>query len=562
MNTTPTRVRPASPGRSNGQWAVDGHNPLNANEEFKAADNPLNVRARIESTHAAAGHASIPADDLHGRFRWWGLYTQRDQSIDGSRTASLSPEELSGEHFLMRVRLDGGALTTEQLRVVAQISREFARDTADITDRQNLQLHWIDIADVPEIWRRLEAVGLRTTEACGDTPRGILGSPVAGIAADEIIDAGPLIEAIRDRYIGDPDLANLPRKFKTAISGHPSIDVLPEINDISFIGVVHPELGPGWDLWVGGGLSTSPRLGERLGVFVTPDQAIEVWYAAISIFRDYGYRRLRNKARMKFLIADWGLPKFREVLEQYLGYGLAEGIEPVAVGNPDHIGVHEQADGRYYVGLSPVVGRTSGTALLGLADAAEAVGSHRIRLTPLQKLLVIDVPGERVDELVTAVEPLGFSATPSRFRRHTMACTGIEFCKMAFVNTKDTAAHAIAELERRFADSPLDVPVTIAVNGCPNSCVRIQTSDIGLKGQLVKGADGSEQEAFQVHLGGGLTSAERVDPGLGTTLRALKVTSDELPDYLERVIRRFLEQRGADEAFAAWVRRADEEDLR
>lgn len=563
MNANTTRIRPSSSGKSNGQWAVDGRTPLNANEEFKAVENPLRVRERIESIYAAAGHGSIPADDLHGRFRWWGLYTQRDQSIGGSRTASLSPEELSGEHFLLRVRLDGGAITTGQLKVVGEISRRFARNTADITDRQNVQLHWVDIADVPEIWRRLEAAGLRTTEACGDTPRGILGSPVAGIAADEVIDPSGLIEQIRERYIGDPELANLPRKFKTAITGHPSVDVLPEINDISFVGVVHPELGPGWDIWVGGGLSTSPKLGERLGVFVAPGQALEVWHATISIFRDHGYRRLRNKARMKFLLADWGVEKFREVLEQdYLGYRLADGIPVVPQGEPDHVGVHEQVDGRRWVGLTPIVGRTSGSSLIGLAEAAEAAGSRRLRLTPLQKILVIDVDPHQVAGLIARAEKLGFSASPSRFRRHTMACTGIEYCKMAFVNTKDTAATVIAELENRFAGVDIDVPITIAINGCPNSCVRIQTSDIGLKGQLAKGADGSEVETFQVHLGGGLTSGNRQVPGLGKTLRALKVDAVDLPDYLERVIRRFLGERNDQESFARWVHRVDEEALR
>ena len=213
------RVRPPREGRSNGQWLVDGQAPLNHNEEFKAADNGLNVRERIETIYAREGFASIPADDLHGRMRWWGLYTQRRQGIDGGRTGQLTADELSDEYFMLRVRLDGGALTLEQLRTVASISTEFARDTADISDRQNIQYHWIRVEDVPEIWRRLEAVGLQTTEACGDTPRVILGSPVAGIAADEIIDPTPAIRAIVDTYIGDPELANLPRKFKTAITG-------------------------------------------------------------------------------------------------------------------------------------------------------------------------------------------------------------------------------------------------------------------------------------------------------------------------------------------------------
>jgi sulfite reductase (ferredoxin) len=549
--------------RSNGQWATDGRTPLNANEEIKAADNGLNVRQRVLDVYAREGFDSIPADDLHGRLRWWGLYTQRRQDIDGSRTGTLGPDELSDRYFMMRVRLDGGAVTIDQLRTLASISTDFARGTADISDRQNLQFHWIEIEKVPEIWARLEASGMQTTEACGDTPRVILGSPVAGIAADEIIDPTPVIREIVEKFIGDPELSNLPRKFKSAITGHPSLDVVHEINDISLVGVVHPELGPGYDLWVGGGLSVQPRLAERLGAFAREDQAADVWHGVISIFRDYGYRRLRNKARLKFLLADWGPEKFREVLEtEYLGYRLADGPAPDIAEVPgDHLGVHAQKDGRRYVGLAPTVGRVSGETLAALADAAEAAGSGRVRFTPHQKLLVLDVEPERVDALLAAVEPLGLTADPSPFRRSTMACTGIEYCKLAFVETKATAAHTIDELERRL-DGDLDRPISLHLNGCPNSCARIQVADIGLKGQLMKSPDGADEFAYQVHLGGGLASTDREDAGLGRTVRGLKVTAADLPDYVERLTRAFVAGREPGESFAAWSHRAEEAVLR
>ncbi len=560
----PSRVRPPRDGRSNGQWLVDGPAPLNHNEEFKAESNPLDVRQRIEAIYARDGFDSIPTDDLHGRFRWWGLYTQRRQDISGSRTASLGPDELSDRYFMLRIRLDGGAVTTEQLRVIAAISTEFGRDTADISDRQNIQLHWVRIEDVPEIWRRLEAVGLQTTEACGDTPRVILGSPVAGIAADEIIDPTPVIQQITSRFIGDPAFANLPRKFKTAITGHPSLDVVHEINDVSFVGVVHPELGPGYDLWVGGALSVTPRLAERLGAFVTEDEAPDVWAGVVGIFRDYGYRRLRAKARLKFLLAEWGAEKFRQVLQdEYLGRALPDGPPPPpATQSGDHVGVHRQRDGRHYLGFAPTVGRVSGTTLAQVADLAEAAGSHRVRFTPHQKLLILDVAGEAVSDLVAGMDAIGLSANPSPFRRHTMACTGIEYCKLAFVNTKDTAAAAISDLETRLADVHLDTPITLNVNGCPNSCARIQTADIGLKGQILTDADGQPEFGFQVHLGGGLASTERDEAGLGRTVRGLKVTAAELPLYVDRVVRSFVDARDEGETFAAWVHRADEGALR
>ena len=554
----PTRSAPATRHRGQGQWALGHLEPLTPNERVKRDDDGLNVRARIENIYAYAGFASIDPADLRGRMRWWGLYTQRRPGIDGGKTAVLEPHELDDEYFMLRVRIDGGQLTTEQLRVVADISTEFARDTADVTDRQNIQLHWIRIEDVPEIWRRLEAVGLSTAEACGDTPRVVLGSPVAGIAADEIVDGTPAVEEIQRRFIGSPEFSNLPRKFKTAISGSPLQDVEHEVNDVSFVGAVHPEHGPGFDLWVGGGLSTNPMLAQRLGVWVPLADVPDVWAGVVAVFRDYGYRRLRNRARLKFLLADWGAEKFRQVLEdEYLGRRLVDGPAPdLPYGPRDHVGVHRQRDGRYYVGLAPTVGRVSGSVLARLADVAEAHGSGRVRTTPHQKLVVLDVPADRVDSLVDAAGQLGLQARPSTFRRSTMACTGIEFCKLAIVETKARAAKLVDELERRLPDLP--DPITVNVNGCPNSCARIQVADIGLKGQLVVDADGNQVEGFQVHLGGGLG----LDAGFGRKLRGHKVTADELPDYVERVVRRYADERHPGERFAQWVARADQGDLR
>ncbi|WP_353808985.1 nitrite/sulfite reductase [Agromyces sp. SYSU T00194] len=566
---TPAGDRPARPprpaSRPHGQWKVDGTAPLNANEEWKQVDGGLAVRERIETTYAQGGFASIDPTDLHGRFRWWGLYTQRKPGIDGGKTATLEPHELEDEYFMLRVRIDGGQLTTEQLRVIGGISTEFARGSADLTDRQNVQLHWIRVEDVPEIWRRLEAVGLGTTEACGDVPRVVLGSPVAGIAADELIDPTPQIDEITSRFIGDESLANLPRKFKSAITGHPSQDIVHEINDVAFVAVEHPELGIGYDLWVGGGLSTAPRLAERLGVFVAPAQVADAWHGVAQIFRDYGYRRLRNKARLKFLLADWGAARFREVLEtEYLGAPLPDGpAAPTPSTTGDHVGVHRQRDGRYYVGATPIVGRISGETLTALAELVEAHGSSRLRTTPHQKVVILDIPEERVESLIAGLDALGLQARPSLIRRGTIACTGIEYCKLAIVETKGNATAAVLALEERLDAFDLPHPISLHVNGCPNSCARIQTADIGLKGQLVT-IDGEQVPGYQVHLGGGLASRDRDEAGLGRTVRGLKVAADGIADYVERVVTRFLDERdaAADETFAQWAHRADQESLR
>jgi sulfite reductase (ferredoxin) len=385
----------------------------------------------------------------------------------------------------------------------------------------------------------------------------VLGSPVAGVAADEILDGTPAIHEIVRRYIGDPRFSNLPRKFKSAVSGSPRHDVAHEINDLSFVGVVHPEHGPGFDVYVGGGLSTNPMLAQRLGVWVPLDEVADVWEAVISVFRDYGYRRLRTRARLKFLVNDWGPAKVREVIEtQYLKRPLLDG--PAATpypGRRDHVGVHPQSDGLSYVGAAPTVGRVSGTVLHRVGDLAEQYGSGRVRLTAQQKLVILDVAEPDVEPLVTALHELGLEVRPSEFRRGTMACTGIEFCKLAIVETKATAATLVAELEDRLPT--FDRPLSIHVNGCPNSCARIQVADIGLKGMLVTGADGTQTEGFQVHLGGELGP----DAGLGRKPRGLKVSADELPVYVERVLGRYTDQRDPDETFGSWARRADEEAL-
>lgn len=554
-----TTARPAK-ARNEGQWALGHREPLNANEELKKAGNPLDVRERIENIYAKQGFDSIDKTDLRGRFRWWGLYTQREQGYDGTWTGDDNIDKLEAKYFMMRVRCDGGALSAAALRTLGQISTEFARDTADISDRQNVQYHWSEVENVPEIWRRLDDVGLQTTEACGDCPRVVLGSPLAGESLDEVLDPTWAIEEIVRRYIGKPDFADLPRKYKTAISGLQ--DVAHEINDVAFIGVNHPEHGPGLDLWVGGGLSTNPMLAQRVGAWVPLGEVPEVWAAVTSVFRDYGYRRLRAKARLKFLIKDWGIAKFREVLEtEYLKRPLIDGPAPEPVKHPiDHVGVQRLKNGLNAVGVAPIAGRVSGTILTAVADLMARAGSDRIRFTPYQKLVILDIPDALLDDLIAGLDALGLQSRPSHWRRNLMACSGIEFCKLSFAETRVRAQHLVPELERRLEDinSQLDVPITVNINGCPNSCARIQIADIGFKGQMIDDGHGGSVEGFQVHLGGHLG----LDAGFGRKLRQHKVTSDELGDYIDRVVRNFVKHRSEGERFAQWVIRAEEDDLR
>ncbi len=456
---------------------------------------------------------------------------------------------------MMRVRTDGALLGAEQLRALGEVS-------TDVRPRHRGHHRPAEhpVPLDPDRGRPgdLGAAGVGRAETRwrpAATPRGpFLGSPVAGVAADEIIDGTPALEEIKRRFIGDPEYANLPRKFKTTSRGHPSLDVAPEVNDVSFVGTVHPEHGPGFDLWVGGGLSTNPMLAQKLGVWVPLEEVADVWEGVMWIFRDYGYRRLRNRARLKFLVADWGVEKFRQVLEdEYLHRPLLDGPSPASPERSgDHIGVHQQKDGDYYVGVAPSSAGCRGTVLSALGDLVERYGAAGVRLTAYQKLRRPRGPSEASRRSWPTSRPIGLSARPSVWRRATMACTGIEYCKLAIVETKERASGSSTELERRFPD--LDTPITVNVNGCPNSCARTQVADIGLKGQLVMGADGRQVEGFQVHLGGGIgLAAQHTGTPFGRKLRAHKVTSAGLDDYITHVVDAFLADRHDGEAFAAWV---------
>ena len=551
--SAPTKPRSKKP---EGQWLIDGSTPLNHDEEIKQESPVLDVKQRVIDVYSKGGFDSIDREDLYPRFKWLGLYTQRKQNLGGEFTGEDN-SVLEDKYFMMRIRFDGGICSTAQARAVGELSRDYARSTVDLTDRQNIQFHWVRIEDVPAIWDKLEDNGLNTWDACGDVPRVILGSPVAGIAKDEIIDATPAIREIQ-KIVTNDEFQNLPRKFKTAISGNARQDVVHEINDLAFIGVEHPELGPGFECYVGGGLSTNPMLAQSLGAFVTLEQVPDVWANVVRIFRDYGYRRLRNRARLKFLVKEWGVEKFRQILEDdYLGYKLPDGPKaPNNLVDRDHIGVHEQKDGNVYIGVKPTLGHMSGEQLIALADLAERYGVTDLRFTPFKEVLLLGVEPEDVEKLQADLEEMGLYSKPSEFRRGLLSCTGLEYCKLAHVTTKSRAIELADELEERFGD--LDSPITISLNGCPNSCARHQVSDIGLKGQMVANDAGEKVEGFQVHLGG--TIGEGAN--FGRKLRGHKVLSTELTDYVTRVVQHYVDKREDGETFRQWVARADEDDLR
>jgi sulfite reductase (ferredoxin) len=527
--------------RAQGQWEMGYREPLTPQEQNKRNQDGLDVYHRIIHEYAVNGWDSIDPADLSGRFRWYGLYTQR-------------PEE--DKMFMMRIRVPGGALNAQQLQACADIARVWGGGVMDVTDRQNFQFHHIRIEDVPQIWATLAAVGLSTLETCGDVTRNVLGCPTAGVDAAEYIDATPYVLAVTRRLTGTKEFSNLPRKYKISITGCTHRCACDEINDIG--AVAHRVDGRvGFDVLVGGGLSTTPHMAQSLGAFVLPDELEQVCVGITKLFRDYGYRRARNRARLKFLVADWGVAKVREVLEKkYLGRRLVDGPDAPtsSASHRDHIGVHRQNDGLLYVGFPMLAGRTRADQVAGIAAISHRHGKGRVRLTTQQKMVILDIPEARVETVIGELAGIGLQVRPSSFRRSTMACTGIEFCKLAVTETKGRAMTIVDQLEQRLPD--FDDYARININGCPNSCARFQIADIGFMGSIMT-IDGQPTEVFNVHLGGHLGE----NRAFARLAKGARVRADRMADYVESMLRLYLTRRLPEQDFTTFLNSLNDAEL-
>ena len=506
---------------------------VNHMEEIKQEKPPYQVLADIYR-YAQTGFASIDPDDLD-LFKWYGLYPQRPQE-DG--------------FFMLRIKIPGGAYSSEQMRVIAGLSRDFGRGVLDVTDRQAFQLHWLKIADVPEIFKRLEVVGLHSVGACGDTVRTVIACPLAGVMQDELLDVRPLVQELHHFFSGNPDFGDLPRKFKLSLTACPEQCAAHQINDIGYVAHQLADGRIGFDVWVGGGLGAIPRLAERLGVFVEPQDVLEVSRAIAGAYRDYGYRISRKKARLKFLLNDWGIPKLREVVEtEYLHRKFED--SPRAPTSPraasDHLGVIRQKDGRFAIGLATTVGRISVEQALELARIADAFSTDSgdvIRNTPRQNIILLSIPEQNLEATLSALEAIGLHAN-NFFRGSTIACTGIQFCRLALTETKAKTTRLVEHLETRFGN---EFPHAFSINltGCSNACARYQVADLGFMGSERAG-----EEVYQVFIAGGLDDAER----LGDKLSGI-VPAQDLETYTERVLERFLSHRQGGETWREFVFRS------
>jgi ferredoxin-nitrite reductase len=525
---------------------------LNKVEKIKLERHPLEVRQAILDTYSKEGIESLHA--VPGeveRLKWVGIY----------------PQKQGGDAFMMRVKVPGGVLTPEQARVIGRIASDFANgpipnphfgnNFLDLTTRQDVQMHWLKMGDIPEIWRRLEEAGITTVQACGDSARNVLCCPISGLGNDEVIDAYPVAQAITNYFTGNREYANLPRKFKMSVTGCLEDCAQAEINDIGMLPARLEDGTLGFNLRVGGGLSDGPRMASDIDVFVRPEEAVEITRGIAQVFGELGDRENRWTARMRYLVQELGPEGFREELEKRVDFELTPAGEDLTKRyRGDHVGVHPQKeDGLYYLGLNVPVGRMSGEDFEEAGRLAEEYGSE-VRLATDQNLIFTGVAEDRTEDLLA--EPLleRYSPNPGAFERGVVACTGSEFCRFGIVETKVRAVEWAQEMDERVGDGIGQEAVRMHFSGCSASCAQPQIGDIGFRGETAKTKD-DIVEGVDIGLGGSLgCDAAFIDWVEGAK------PADDVPDALVAVFEKFKEERRNDERFHEWARRRPNKELR
>jgi len=528
-------------------------------ERLKREKNPWEGLEEIRR-FGREGWSSIPPEWLGTYFRWWGVYTQGDGAgVVGGKNG----EGKALPYFMVRIRIPNGLLHAHQLRTIADVTERYARSTADFTVRQNVQLHWVTVENLPDVLDALWRAGLTTTGSCGDDTRNITGCPLAGVDADEIFDASALaLEA--DRYfVGNAQFYNLPRKFKICITGCRVWCAYPEINDVGLTAITRTLRGQeetGFSLRIGGGLSTDPHLAVRLNVFVRQSEVLPVLRGVAEIFRDSDVlRENRERARLKFLFLKhgWTAESFQQELEQRLGFRL----EPAADEQPpedvyrDHVGIHPQKQpGSFYVGAAVLRGRISAQQLRAAANLAEQYASGDVRITNMQNLLMVNVPGRNVEALAGELSANGLPVQGSPFWRGAVACSGSEYCKLAITETKAFSRWLVEELEERLPG--FEQHLKLHVTGCPNSCGQHWIADLGLEGKKIK-HDGRLQDAYYFCVGGAVGLHQSIARPVG-----YRCVAAEVPDAIERLLRRFQEDREPEENLRRFFARHSNDELR
>jgi ferredoxin-nitrite reductase len=523
---------------------------LNKVEKIKLERHPLEVRQAIIDTYSKDLAAMDEVPGEVERLKWVGIY----------------PQKQGGDAFMMRIKVPGGILKPEQARVIGRIASDFANgpipnphfgnNFLDLTTRQDVQMHWLTMGDIPEVWRRLEEVGITTVQACGDSARNVLCCPVSGLGHEEVIDAYPVAQAISNYFTGNREYANLPRKFKMSVTGCLEDCAQAEINDIGMLPARLEDGTVGFNLRVGGGLSDGPRMASDIDVFVRPEDAVEITRGIAQVYGELGNRENRWINRMRYLVQELGPEGFREELEKRVSVELLPAGEDLTRRyRGDHVGVHSQKeDGLFYVGLNVPVGRMSGEQFEEAGRLAQEYGAG-VRLATDQNLIITGVREERIDDLLA--EPLlrRYSPNPGAFERGVVACTGSEFCRFGIVETKIRALEWAREMDSRVGDPGQDA-VRMHFSGCSASCAQPQIGDIGFRGETAK-KDGALVEGVDIGLGGSLG----MDAAFIDWVEGAK-PADEVPDALARVFERFKEERRDGERFHEWARRQRNGELR
>jgi sulfite reductase (ferredoxin) len=528
-------------------------------ERTKREKNPWECLDEIRE-FARQGQASIPEAWIKTYFRWWGVYTQGDGA---GVTGGSGGEGKAVPFFMLRIRLGNGFLTSTQLRAIAGLSERYARGSADITTRQNIQLHWITIEDLPDVLQTLFDAGLTSRATCGDVTRNITGCPLAGLDANEVCDASPLVFEADRLLAGVDEFYNLPRKYKISISGCRDWCAYPEINDLAFTPAVREAAGKkeiGFSIRIGGGLSTDPHLAVRLNAFVRWEQVLPVAKAVSEIFRDADeLRENRERARLKFLFLrhGWTAESFLQEVERRLGWKL----DPAAAEHPpediyrDHTGVHPQKQpGLFYVGAAVLRGRITPEQMRTAAELADRFGNGELRATNTQNLVIVNVPQASVHEVVRGLESAGLHVRASAFWRGAVACTGTEFCKLAITETKAFTRWLVGELEDRLPG--FDQQLKLNVTGCPNSCGQHRIADIGLEGKKTK-VNGVMRDAYYFCLGGAVGEHAGFARPVG-----YRCLADEVPEAIERLLRAYLLSRYSGENLRGYFARHQDSELR
>jgi sulfite reductase (ferredoxin) len=528
-------------------------------ERLKREKNPWEGLDEIRQ-FARQGFSSIPPEWIGTYFRWWGVYTQGDGAgVIGGKNG----EGKALPYFMVRIRIPNGLLQAHQLRTIADVTERYARGTADLTVRQNIQLHWVTIEALPELLDALWSAGLTTKGSCGDDTRNITGCPLAGVDADEIFDASALALEANQFFAGNAEFYNLPRKFKVCITGCSSWCSYPEINDVGFTAVTRrmgEQKEVGFSLRVAGGLSADPFLATRLNAFVRQDQVIPVLRGIAEIFRDSDVlRENRERARLKFLFLrhGWTAEIFQQELEKRIGFKLDPGVEELPPNDVyrDHVGIHPQKQpGLFYVGAAVLRGRISAQQMLAAADISDRLAGGEVRVTNMQNLLIVNVPRQNVDSLARELTASGLPVQGSAFWRGAVACSGSEFCKLAITETKTFSRWLVEELEDRLPG--FEQHLKLHVTGCPNSCGQHWIADIGIEGKKIKIGD-RMHDAYYFCVGGAVGLHQSIARPVG-----YRCLATEVPDAIERLLRRYLDYRHANENLRQFFARHSDVELR